>query len=82
MKLLMRMMKILSLISLTLTRESLLLLGNFWFCCFHVSSKAETDQDTESDEEPDWEAEYETLFKKTMKMVKVNEKSCYQLESV
>ncbi|XXG89760.1 hypothetical protein AAC387_Pa12g1686 [Persea americana] len=40
----------------------------------HVSSEPETDQDTELDEEPDWKAEYETLFKKTMKMVKVNEK--------
>ena len=40
----------------------------------HVSSEAETDQDTESEGEPDWRAEYEILFKKTMKMVKVNEK--------
>ena len=44
------------------------------FAASHVSFEVETDQDTESDEEPDWKAEYETLFKKTMKMVKVNEK--------
>ena len=39
-----------------------------------VSSNDETDQDNELEEDPDWKTEYETLFKKTMKMVKVNEK--------
>ena len=40
----------------------------------HVSFEIETNQDTQSDEELNWKAEYETLFKKTMKMIKVNEK--------
>ena len=41
----------------------------------HVSSDYEIDHnDNESEEELDWKTKYETLFKKTIKMVKVNEK--------
>ena len=49
-------------------------MATFGFAASYVSSEIETDHDTESEEEPDWKIEYDTLFKKTMKMVKVNEK--------
>ena len=49
-------------------------MATFGAATSHYSSKTETDQDSESEEELDWKAEYETLFKKTMKMVKVNKK--------
>lgn len=40
-----------------------------------ASSDYETDRDdNESEEELNWKTNYGTLFKKTMKMVKVNEK--------
>ena len=40
-----------------------------------VSSNDETDHDdNESETEHDWQAEYQTLFAKTMKMLKINEK--------